>query len=340
MSTPTLPRLDPYDKRGSREWMLAHPASRSRDWIKADGPAPVDQPLRLITRRLRFGAGQQYWLDYAGARPNLLVAKATGAIGVSRYLSAPIAATAWKRIGAAEKNAILNVGLDLTLNYEWYEGRCLEGYWAGVQDGQWAAQQAQALGYARGRVIVFSHDTGVRNDPAVAAYLHGADVGMRGLYNIGIYSGFGTIMAMYQRRAADIYWQTLAWSGGQKATTVAAWYQNGNQWFNHGADENVIWNRPLGSWRDPLTPPAPPPKPKPPIPAPTPTPLDQGEDMLIVKNRDATARALMLDGYKSVHLLSEEERLIYQDAGVPIGTASQANYDALRSMVVVPPATP
>lgn len=208
------------------------------------------------------------WIDYSGLRPDLAVVKANGATGVLRYLSEPIPATAWKRITAPERDAILGMGLDLILNYEWYEGRCLEGYAAGVHDGQVAHAQARDLNYPKGASIYFSHDTGKRDDAAVLAYLRGARSSLGGDYFVDIYGGFDVVEAALKAGMAQHGWQTLAWSGGRIGS--AKIYQNGNQWFNGGADENIIRGvRPLGSWKDHATPVVVPAKPKPtPVPAP------------------------------------------------------------------------
>lgn len=189
------------------------------------------------------------WIDYSGLRPDPHLVKAHGATGVLRYLSEPISATAWKRITVAEKDAILAAGLDLILNFEWYEGRCLEGWAAGVHDGKVAADQARTLGYPKGASIYFSHDTAARNDAAVIAYLRGAQVSLGSDFLTDIYSGFDVVELALRTGVANHGWQTLAWSSGRIG--AAKIYQNGNQWYNGGADENVIrGDRPLGSWRD------------------------------------------------------------------------------------------
>jgi LysM repeat protein len=195
------------------------------------------------------------WIDYSGLRPDHRTVVQNGAKGVLRYLSEPIPSTAWKRITVSEKDAILASGLDLILNWEWYEGRCLEGYGAGVHDGQAARAQALALGYPRGASIYFSHDTGARNDAAVVAYFRGAQAGLGSDYHADVYSGFDVVELILNYGLARYGWQTLAWSGGRIGR--AHLYQNGNQWFGNGADENIVRSRPLGSWRDHAGGPAP-----------------------------------------------------------------------------------
>lgn len=183
----------------------------------------------------------EIWLDYSFARPNLTTAKKAGAAGAFRYICPVTTLTRGKVIDKAEFDEIVSILGDILLNFEWYEGRCLEGHAAGVADGKVAYEQARQVGYAKGATIVFSHDTGTRNDAAVAAYLAGAQSQMHGYYNVAgnaVYSGFGTVEAMAARKAAAGFWQTLAWSNGA-VSKLAHFYQNGNRWFSGGADENV-----------------------------------------------------------------------------------------------------
>jgi LysM repeat protein len=218
------------------------------------------------------------WIDYSGLRPNPADVKHNGATGVLRYLSEPIPATAWKRITVPEKDAILAAGLDLILNFEWYEGRMLEGAAAGTHDGQNALAQARELGYPKGASIYFSHDTGQRNDQAVIAYLRAAQAALGNEYVVDIYSGFDTVEACLSAGVARYGWQTLAWSGGRIGR--AHIYQNGNQWYSNGADENEVRARPLGSWLNHGS------SPVPVTPAPLPAPASNGKHSYVVVSGD------------------------------------------------------
>ena len=219
---------------------------------------------------------QQRWIDYSFARPSLAVAKSSGATGVLRYLSPVNEQTQGKIIDRPEFAAILAAGLDVTLNFEWYQGRCLEGASAGVVDGATARDQAGQLGYAHGATIYVSHDTDTRNDPAVGAYLDAFRAALSGLWHVGIYSGIDTMDAMLAASHADAGWQTLAWSGG-RISAQAVLYQNGNTWFGGQADEDVVLRGQVGSHLQALAagapqPPAPSPLPKPAKPPTRPVP--------------------------------------------------------------------
>lgn len=215
------------------------------------------------------------WLDYSGARPSPHDMKKNGVKGVVRYLSEPVPATSWKRITASEKNAILNAGLDLILNWEWYEGRMLEGYNAGLHDGKAAMAQAKELGYPKGASIYFSHDTSANNDSAVLNYMRGVRDAMGGYYAPDIYSGIHVVDMVMKAGLAKYGWQTVAWSNGNVGS--AHLYQNGKQWYSRGADENVVLHATHGSWLNHAAAPAPHPSPTPaPTPSSNPVPSNSG----------------------------------------------------------------
>jgi len=237
--------------------ILAH----SREWYEADGSVELsEEDNNRLASRLEQKAvpALGYWLDWSGARPNLTVAKQTGARGVSRYIAPDIASTAWKRLGTAERDQILKVLGDLELNWEWYAGRCLEGAVAGHADGKMILKAAQALSYPHGRVIPVSHDIGTNNDVAVIAYFKAVKAEQNGIYGITPYGSFHTATVITPAAGLiNVPWQTAAWSSRQKATNAAK-YQNTNQWFNGTVDENEIWKMPFGSWNHPLIVPKPP----------------------------------------------------------------------------------
>src|SRR3954464_7046524 len=82
--------------------------------------------------------------DYSFARPDLRALKAAGAEGIARYL-APLPNP--KVIDADEYRAALDAGLTVTLIWEWYNQRAVEGAEAGRVDGTEAARQAAQLGH-------------------------------------------------------------------------------------------------------------------------------------------------------------------------------------------------
>lgn len=200
---------------------------------------------------------QQIWLDYSFARPNLAQAKKDGAHGVLRYLCPIYPDTVGKVLDLQERDAIEAAGLDWALGFEWYSTRATEGRAAGLADGLTALHQARQLGYVRGKTIYPAHDTGLRDDPQVAAYLEAFAESLAGEYVVGIYSGIDTVDAMVNGGHAKRGWQTGAWSGG-RVSSVAVLYQNLRQWFGGAADENVVLRGTVGSQHDGSSVPPPP----------------------------------------------------------------------------------
>lgn len=261
---------------GSREWyidLIDHGIEmpHSRSWYAADGSVDlsIDDRNRLEIRQGHLMQVERplaipalgYMLDYSGARPNLLVAKQTGARVISRYISPPIASTAWKRIGTAERDQILKIIGDLWFNWEWYAGRMLEGAPAGAEDGRWALKAVEDLSYPRGRIIPASHDTGTINDPATLAYCGAFNKALDGSFKMTVYGSYHTTTSHAGRNGVQrVPWQTKAWSGSNKDPNAAV-FQNTNQWFNGTVDENEIWHTPFGTWAKPYPKPAPPPPP-------------------------------------------------------------------------------
>lgn len=211
-------------------------------------------------------------VDFSGLRMSGAQLALDGVQFACRYLSPPasVAPNAqWKIIQKAEFDDLRTyLGVDgLYLNWEWYAGRCLEGAAAGAQDGAWAYAAARALGYEQGRYIIISHDTSARNDLQVAAYIRAFAAQQAGYYRVdAVYSGIDTVQAMRNLGLASFIWQTLAWSRGL-ISQYANFYQNGRQWYNGQADENVIITLPTAG-----------PAPTPPAPAGVPAwPLPPGQ---------------------------------------------------------------
>lgn len=189
------------------------------------------------------------WLDYSFARPSLAQMKADGVSGVCRYLSPDDANTHGKILFATEKDSLLNSGFDIALNFEWYQGRCNEGYQAGIQDGQTAFAQAKGLGYPQGKCIYFSHDTGVYDWANIDGYFTGVGAAMGGYYVRGAYGSYDLIGQLHGAGLIQHGWQTTAWSGGRR-DPWAQFYQTGEQLYVGAADVDISTGTTLGSWLD------------------------------------------------------------------------------------------
>lgn len=154
----------------------------------------------------------EYAIDYAFARPVPEDIKAAGYTGVLRYLAPVNNATRGKLATKTEVDALRRAGLDVTLNFEWYETRPTKGYQAGVDDARVANEQAAAIGYPLTCAIYFSVDFGA-SWPAVREYFRG--VAMASKYPVGVYGGLTIIAAAFSEHMARFGWVTNAasWSG-------------------------------------------------------------------------------------------------------------------------------
>jgi hypothetical protein len=175
--------------------------------------------------------------------------KRDGAAGVIRYICPDTPNTHGKLLTAGERDQILAAGLDLTLNFEWYEGRCNEGGSAGASDGATALTTAKALGYPQGKTIYYSHDTGAYNWPAIDAYFRSVRAAHGGYYKVGAYGSYDLVTHLHAAGLIDKGWQTLAWSGGRR-DPWAVIYQNGQQRYGGAADVNEVTSTDIGSWLD------------------------------------------------------------------------------------------
>lgn len=308
---------------GDREYTLLNPGSHTASWINADGPVSftTDDHFRLSGR---FALpSKEFWLDYSGARPDLIVAKQTGAIGVSRYIAPPGTAYDWKRLLPAERDLILNGGLDLLLNWEAYSTRATEGAAAGNQDGNWAWQAAQALSYPHGRFIVASNDTGTINDPNVGAYFSAFNKQLRGDYLCTKYGSYHTVTSL-PSTPRGYNWQTLAWSAGLVSIGDACLYQNGNQWFGGTVDENIVYRYPINAWRSPFPPP--------------PVPITGEEIEMILIQPDRTQYlptepwpgVHILDANTVKHVIQPSDETAYLNAGLKLVTVSRVEFEGFK----------
>jgi len=102
--------------------------------------------------------------------------------------------------------------------FETYADRALGGAVAGGIDGALALIVAQELQMPKNAVIYFAVDFDAGDDAmdAIEAYLKAAKSEL-GDYEIGVYGSFAVIEEMAARGACKGFWQTYAWSQGQKS---------------------------------------------------------------------------------------------------------------------------
>lgn len=150
--------------------------------------------------------------------------KALGYEFVCRYL----VPSGWKHLTPEEALAISIGGLKIVSVFETTASRALGGYDAGVEDGQNAVQCAENLGQPHGSTIYFAVDFDAQDSQmgAVLDYIRGANDSSPN-YSTGVYGSYGVIQACQNANVCSHFWQTYAWSHGNKATDIQIY-----QWKN------------------------------------------------------------------------------------------------------------
>lgn len=161
-------------------------------------------------------------LDYT-RRINPIALKNGGVVGVCRYVSLPLASTAWKRITLDEYNELITNGFDVTLNFEYDARDWLGGATAGGFHARTAVNTANALRYPAGKVIVGSADfdmTRAQWDSVGQAYASTFATVIRDAgYRPGVY-GPWDVLEWCKGIGYDAFWQagmSTAWSGRRNA---------------------------------------------------------------------------------------------------------------------------
>lgn len=190
-------------------------------------------------------------LDYSQARPPLAQVKAHGYSCVYRYVCSDgsEAGLKGKRLTPAERDQILNAGLDIGIHGEDEAGAAQKGYARGKQQGQqWADYAHTILAAPKGMTIVaaIDYDTVGTYPQVVADYLGGVTDGLQGEYQTGVYGSIYVVDASLAAKHAVHGVQTNAWSHG-KVSSWAHVYQHGPSEFP-GTDYNDILRTPHGTW--------------------------------------------------------------------------------------------
>lgn len=146
---------------------------------------------------------------------------------VARYL---VPETYNKYLSKAEAQFISDSGMNIVSVFETTASRPLGGDAAGRGDAQLALNCARKIGQPKGTAIYFCADfdlTKPSHFDLTENYLRAATVVLGNEYEVGIYGEFSVIEEMAKRNACKHFWQTYAWSKGQKSSRA-----NLYQWRN------------------------------------------------------------------------------------------------------------
>lgn len=135
---------------------------------------------------------------------------------------------AWKRLTRLEAEFITAAGMQIISVFETSASRASKGAAAGQADGAAAYKEAQLISQPTGTAIYFAvdYDAQPADYDAIEAYLRAAEEQIPG-YAVGVYGSYSVIEEMAHRGAAWHFWQTYAWSRGQRSR-AANIYQHKN----------------------------------------------------------------------------------------------------------------
>jgi len=141
-----------------------------------------------------------------------------GVTHVGRYLPT----TDWKGLSLVEVEVIKEAGLNLISIYE--KGSTKASYFTkeqGIEDANHAYQLAKSLNQPEGTAIYFTvdYDAQTKDFPGILNYFQGVKDTLKS-YKVGAYGKFETIVLLQTKKLADYFWQTYAWSNGQRAKNI------------------------------------------------------------------------------------------------------------------------
>lgn len=145
-------------------------------------------------------------LDYSTARPDPAAMRASGAVGVMRYLSLvgnP------KNLTGSELAALLAAGLEVGLVWETSANRTSAGSVAGHVDAIQADQMATALGFPADRPVYFATDGNVYS-PTILSYYQAAIAATS--RPVGVY-GSTTLLDACAGIGVRYGWKVSTWGG-------------------------------------------------------------------------------------------------------------------------------
>jgi hypothetical protein len=186
-------------------------------------------------------------IDYSFARPGGAAIRADGNEFVIRYV--PYPGDGGKGITADELADLRAHGLAVGLVFESVAERHLAGFAAGQADAVTSLRALTALGFPPATAVYFAvdFDAQPRHYPAIDDYQRGA-ASILGMERVGVYGSYAVIGHCKAAGTAMWFWQTYAWSGGQR--NVAHLYQYSNAvTLNGGAvDLNAAYGDEQGLW--------------------------------------------------------------------------------------------
>lgn len=186
-------------------------------------------------------------VDYSWSRPGGAAIKAAGFDFVMRYVDYPGAGA--KGLQRAEVDELHANGLAVGIVWETEANRVLAGYGAGVADAQASLAALHALGAPDSMVVYFAVDFDAQplHYPFIDDYFRGC-VSVMGILRVGVYGSFAIVEHCHEVGTAAWFWQTYAWSSGQKSSWRHVYqFSNGETLNGASVDYNEAYGE-FGGW--------------------------------------------------------------------------------------------
>lgn len=145
-----------------------------------------------------------------------------------RFVCRYVVPSGWKKLTREEAETISNAGLQIVSVFETTADRALGGRAAGLYDGALADRTVRALGQPEGSAIYFAVDfeATAGQMPTVIDYIRAACEAAPA-FAAGVYGSYAVIEAVRHAGVCTRFWQTYAWSRGQKSEHIQLYqYRN------------------------------------------------------------------------------------------------------------------
>lgn len=185
-------------------------------------------------------------VDYSFARPGGAAIKAAGFDFAVRYV--PYNGDEGKGLTADELADLRDNGLAVALVWESVAERPKAGRAGGIIDASASASALGKLGFPGDRPVYFAVDYNAQRFDDIDDYLDGC-ASILGLERVGVYGSYAVVDHCSTQRTAAWYWQTYAWSGGQRHPARHLYQYLNGQTINGGAvDYNLANADDFGQW--------------------------------------------------------------------------------------------
>lgn len=187
-------------------------------------------------------------LDYSWARPGGKAIAEAGYQFVMRYV--PYVGHGGKALTDKELNDLHTHGLGVGLVFESTAERHKEGRTAGIIDAQRSLDSAKGLGFPNDTPIYFAvdFDSSEGDQQAIDEYQRGA-ISILGIDRVGVYGSYYVVERCKAANTAKWFWQTYAWSGGQRSEHNHLYQFLNGQTLNGGeVDFNEAYGDTQGLW--------------------------------------------------------------------------------------------